>query len=205
MSNENTDVGEIGPEQLSSEQSRLKQPTSEQVTNEQLDLTGTIKVEDMELQSLSPQYRRLNIFTSLLFGFILVAIIFILAIQPFVSLPQNFLDYYGIAIGIITVLTLWSVIYSYLADPKKKYAIREFDVHFQSGLIFYKTVSQPIMRIQHIEIERGPIERSAGLATLQVYSAGGANHTFQIPGLVHSKAVELRQFILNHKDVSQDG
>ena len=61
------------------------------------------------------------------------------------------------------------------------------------------------MRIQHIEIERGPLERSAGLATLQVFSAGGAHHTFEIPGLTYEKAIELRQFILNHKDVSQNG
>lgn len=100
---------------------------------------------------------------------------------------------------------IWSVIYHYFADPKKKYAIREHDIHFQTGWIFQKRTSQPIMRIQHIEIERGPIERKAGLATLQVFSAGGANHTFEIPGLVHEKAIELRQFILDHKDVREDG
>jgi membrane protein YdbS with pleckstrin-like domain len=159
----------------------------------------------MELLSLSPKYRSLSIIISLILGFILMAVVFLLAVQPFTAMPPNYLDYYGVGIAAIAFLTLWSVLYSYFAYPKKKYAIREFDVHFQSGLLFFSTVSQPIMRIQHIEIERGPIERSAGLATLQVYSAGGANHTFQIPGLVYEKAVELRQFILNHKDVSQDG
>jgi membrane protein YdbS with pleckstrin-like domain len=174
-------------------------------SNQQVELSGTCKVEDMVLNSLSPKYRSLNIIVSLIIGFVIVAIILLLAIQPLVSMPQKYLDYYHIAAIAVAFLTLWSVLYSYFADPKKKYAIREFDVHFQSGLLFFRTVSQPIMRIQHIEIERGPIERSAGLATLQVYSAGGANHAFEIPGLVHEKAIELRQFILNHKDVSQNG
>ncbi len=174
-------------------------------SNQQVELSGTCKVEDMVLHSLSPKYRSLNIIISLVIGFVMVAIILLLAIQPLFSMPQKYLDYYYIAVMAITFLTLWSVLHSYFADPKKKYAIREFDVHFQSGLLFSSTVSQPIMRIQHIEIERGPIERSAGLATLQVYSAGGANHAFQIPGLVYEKAIELRQFILNHKDVSQNG
>ncbi len=177
----------------------------ELVSNQQIDLSATLNVEEMELQALSPKYRSLNIITSLIFGFILVSVVFLLAIQPLVSMPQKYLDYYLVVIAVLTFFTLWSVIYSFLADPKKKYAIREFDVHFQSGLLFSSMVSQPIMRIQHIEIVRGPIERSAGLATLQVFSAGGANHSFQIPGLIYETAVELRQFILNHKDVSQDG
>jgi membrane protein YdbS with pleckstrin-like domain len=174
-------------------------------SNQQVELSGTCKVEDMVLHSLSPKYRSLNIIMSSIIGFVIVMIIVFLAIQPLFSMPQKYLDYYYIAVTIVTFFTLWSVFYSYLADPKKKYAVREFDVHFQSGLLFSRIVSQPIMRIQHIEIERGPIERSAGLATLQVYSAGGANHAFQIPGLVYEKAIELRQFILNHKDVSQNG
>jgi len=174
-------------------------------SNQQVELLGACKVEDMVLHSLSPKYRSLHIIISLIIGFVIVCIIMLLAIQPLVSMPQKYLDHYYIAIMVIVFLTFWSVLYSYLADPKKQYAIREFDVHFQSGLLFSRTVSQPIMRIQHIEIERGPIERSAGLATLQVYSAGGAAHAFEIPGLVYEKAIELRQFILNHKDVSQNG
>jgi membrane protein YdbS with pleckstrin-like domain len=179
--------------------------TTEINSNQQVELLGNCKVEDMTLHSLSPKYRTLNIIVSLFIGFIVVSIVVLLAIQPLFPMPQKYLDNYYIGVWVIVFLTLWSVLYSYFADPKKKYALRKFDVHYQSGLLFFRTVSQPIMRIQHIEIERGPLERSAGLATLQVYSAGGANHTFEIPGLEHEQAIELRQFILNHKDVSQDG
>jgi hypothetical protein len=179
--------------------------SNEIVSNQQVGLSGTCEVEDMKLQSLSPKYRTLNIIVSLVIGLLIVSIMVLLAVQPFFSMPEKYLDYYHIAALAVAFLTLWSVLYSFFADPKKQYALRQFDVHFQSGLLFFRTVSQPIMRIQHIEIERGPIERSAGLATLQVFSAGGANHTFEIPGLVYEKAIELRQFILNHKDVSQNG
>lgn len=179
--------------------------SNEIVSNQPVELLGTCKVEDMQLQSLSPKYRTLNIIVSLIIGFVIIGILVLLAVQPFISMPQKYLDYYHIAILVVSLLIMWSVLYHYFADPKKQYALREFDVHFQSGLLFFRTVSQPIMRIQHIEIERGPLERSAGLATLQVFSAGGANHTFEIPGLMYEKAIELRQFILNHKDVSQNG
>ncbi len=175
------------------------------VSNKQVDLDGLTALESMDMKALSPKYRRLNIQISFAFWGGLAAVLGLVLLQPFFELPAFFNDHAWIAISVLLFLMTWSVIYHYFADPKKKYAIREHDIHFQTGWIFQKRSSQPIMRIQHIEIERGPIERKAGLATLQVFSAGGANHTFEIPGLVHDKAIELRQFILDHKDVREDG
>ena len=174
-------------------------------SNRQVKFSGLSKVESMDMQALSPKYRRLNIQISFVFWGGLAAMLAIALVQPFFDLPTFFTEHAWIAIGVLLFLMIWSVIYHYFADPKKKYAVREHDIHFQTGWIFQKRTSQPIMRIQHIEIERGPIERKAGLATLQVFSAGGSNHTFEIPGLLHEKAIELRQFILDHKDVREDG
>ena len=179
--------------------------TIELQSNQQVDLTLPSKVENMELLSLSPKYRQSRSVVSLIEGFIFIIVLFLFSVQPFITLPENYHNNYGFAIAIIILFTLCSAIYNYVADARKKYAIRAFDIHFQSGLIFFSTVSQPIMRIQHIEIKRGPVERITGLATLQVYSAGGANHTFQIPGLVYKQAVALRQYILSHKDINHDG
>jgi membrane protein YdbS with pleckstrin-like domain len=124
--------------------------------------------------------------------------------NPFFTLPDELQPLVKWAYAAILVITLWNFIYHYLADPLKQYALREHDLNYQSGLIFRSLVSQPILRIQHIEIKRGPIERKAGLATLQVFSAGGVSHTFNIPGLEYDKAVSLRQFILDHKDLAAD-
>jgi hypothetical protein len=96
------------------------------------------------------------------------------------------------------------VVYHIFADPIIQYAVREQDIHFQAGLFFRRLVSQPILRVQHIELKRGPIERKANLATLQVFSAGGVSHTFEIPGLEYHTAISLRKFIINHKDLSID-
>jgi len=106
------------------------------------------------------------------------------------------------AVAILGFLFTW---YSHAYDQAKSYALRELDLHYASGLFFQKVVSQPITRIQHIELKRGPIERKVGLATLQVFSAGGEMHTFQIPGLPVETAQQLRQFILQHKDVVKHG
>ena len=102
----------------------------------------------------------------------------------------------------VAILASVSLIYVFFADKKKSYALRELDLHYTSGLIFRKTVSQPILRVQHVELKRGPVDRKTGLAKLQVFSAGGALHTFEIPGLPVADAEAIRQFIISHKDAN---
>ncbi|PKG96712.1 PH domain-containing protein [Paraglaciecola sp. MB-3u-78] len=159
----------------------------------------------LDKQSLSEQYAPLNRLINL--GFTLLVCMFgmTLYFQPFIDLPKgllNSLPFFIWAAAILGFLFTWL---SYARDLVRSYALRELDLHYTSGLFFRTVVSQPITRIQHIELKRGPIERKVGLATLQVFSAGGEMHTFQIPGLPVDTAQQLRQFILQHKDVIKHG
>ena len=97
---------------------------------------------------------------------------------------------------------LLSSAYGILADKNKGYAIREHDFSYRSGVIFQSVVSQPILRIQHVELKHGPIDRHFGLASLEIFSAGGAMHTFAIPGLPEEKAREIRSYVLTHSDIA---
>lgn len=163
-----------------------------------------ITTEALSLTPLSPKYRQINLIWGVLIGSILAAILTFVSSNLIFDLPEELVPFVKWGYTIIGMITLWNLLYHFFADPLKGYALREHDLNFQSGLIFRSLVSQPILRIQHIEIKRGPIERKADLATLQVFSAGGASHTFYIPGLVYKDAVSLRQFILDHKDLSTD-
>ena len=97
-------------------------------------------------------------------------------------------------------ITLLIGAYVWLADPYKGFSLREHDLSFQSGLVIRKCITQPITRVQHVEVKQGPIERRFNLASLLAYSAGGHQHTFVIPGLRFDEAKQLRAFILDHKE-----
>jgi hypothetical protein len=105
---------------------------------------------------------------------------------------------------VLVGISLVIAIYCWLADPKKCFALREHDLSYQSGLIVRKTITQPITRVQHIEVKQGPIERRYDLACLLAYSAGGHMHTFVIPGLRFEEAKQMRAFILDHKEAVRD-
>ena len=195
------DAQEESPSNTTDNQNALQ--TNDSFSNHQID-TQVITTDTLSMVDLSPKFRTINLLISAFWGLVIALGIGIVASDIFFELPEHGFTIAMWALAINGVLTLWSLIHHWFADPLKKYALREHDLNFQSGLIFRRLVSQPLLRIQHIEIKRGPIERKAGLATLQVFSAGGVSHTFYIPGLEHERAVELRQFILDHKDLASD-
>lgn len=162
-------------------------------------------ISKLVTEPMNEMYRPVNMATQIVFALVVITLFSIIRFQPFFTLPNELMEIYPNALIIVSIITLLALIYQFLADPKKRFAVREHDIHYESGLFFRKTLSQPILRIQHVELKRGPIERMFNLASLQVFSAGGATHTFEIPGLAHQQAIELRQFILAHKDTLSHG
>ncbi len=155
----------------------------------------------LETSPVSPRYRWLNLATVAGVFVLLLTLISIFRFQPWIAVPADMQAAYPrICLGLSVIAIVWFG-YHVFADLCVRYALREQDIVLHKGLIFKSISCQPILRVQHIELKRGPLERLAGLARLQVYSAGGAGHTFEIPGLPVTRAQQLRQFILNHKEL----
>lgn len=174
-------------------------------SNSSLSLEQIPALREIETQGLSEKYRPTNILFNIILFATLMLIVSAIFFQPFFKVPDNVFRIYPYMMSVLGALGVLIPVFHFFADPIKRYALREQDLSFTSGLIFRKTVCQPILRIQHIEVKRGPIERMVGLASIQVFSAGGAVHTFEIPGLEADVAQQIRQFILDHKDVKQHG
>lgn len=170
-------------------------------SNNQLSVDEIPSFKTLTLVPISKKYRALNIFSIGLIALALTGIAAGMRFQRFWSLPDNVLIAYPYVVaGILAIGSVWAL-YHFFADVRIFYAIREQDISKQSGLIFRKLSCQPILRVQHVEVNRGPLDRWAGLASLQVFSAGGEMYTFEIPGLSIARAEQLREFILAHKDI----
>ncbi len=83
------------------------------------------------------------------------------------------------------------------------YQLREHDLSLRSGVITHRVESLPFSRVQHVNVHRGPIERSLGLATLHVSTAGP---DISIPGLTRSDAERIELLVTERADVvDEDG
>ena len=95
----------------------------------------------------------------------------------------------------IVVLIIYSIIISLLGFPKKGYLLREKDISFKTGLIYYKQISVTFNRIQHVEVSQGILAKLFGLSSVKIFTAGGSASDLSIPGLLSSDAQKLKAFI----------
>ncbi len=63
------------------------------------------------------------------------------------------------------------------------------------GYMFCRDTIVPFGRIQHIDVDQGPIDRRYDLATLTVHTAGNHNSTVALPGLLNADALAMREAI----------
>ncbi|HUG45069.1 MAG TPA: PH domain-containing protein [Sphingomicrobium sp.] len=66
------------------------------------------------------------------------------------------------------------------------------------GWLFHTDTMVPFVRVQHIDVTRGPIEKLFGTATLVVHTAGTHNSIVTLPGLAPDTAAQLRDVIREH-------
>ena len=101
-------------------------------------------------------------------------------------------------IVIVPVLTLY-VFFAFVV-PARKYRHWGYDMgsdrlRIVRGYMFNHDTVVPFGRIQHIDVDQGPIDRRYDLATLTVHTAGNHNSTVALPGLLHADALAMREKI----------
>jgi len=171
-------------------------------SNHTVSLSELPQSQPVDIKSLSGMYYRANLIIRSAVTLLLLTALLVVKYQVLFDLATHLQQSVAWAFGAVLVIGLYWMVFGYLSDRAKAYQIRELDITCYSGVIFKKVVTQPFLRLQHIELKRGPVERKVGLATIQVFSAGGVQHTFTLPGLSVETANSLRQYILDHKDVT---
>jgi membrane protein YdbS with pleckstrin-like domain len=98
-------------------------------------------------------------------------------------------------ITVIAVLIIYITVISVLGFPKKGYLLRERDISYKTGIIYYKQISVTFNRIQHVEVSQGILGKLFHLSSVKIYTAGGNASDLSIPGLNVSDAQKLKAFI----------
>jgi uncharacterized protein len=111
-------------------------------------------------------------------------------VQPFVP---------GLIIIPLALLLVWFV----WVVPQRRYNRWGYDagddrLRIERGYLFYSDTVVPFGRIQHIDVDQGPIERRYDLATFSAHTAGTHGSTITLPGLKHADALALRERIRDH-------
>lgn len=173
-------------------------------SNRQIATAQLAPLASLQLEPLASRYRLLRQGVNAAVFTLLLLLVLLAWLQPWRELPANTVQVIEHALWLLPILGVLRALYCWQADRHKHFALREHDISYSSGIFFRNIITQPVVRVQHIELKQGPLERKASLARLQLFSAGGALHTFEIPGLELEQAQQIRQFVLQHKDALQN-
>ena len=75
------------------------------------------------------------------------------------------------------------------------YAIDDRLLRVVHGWLFHTDTIVPFVRVQHIDVTRGPIDKIFGTASLVVHTAGTHNSIVVLPGLAPDRAADMRDTI----------
>ena len=128
-------------------------------------------------------------FSGLFWGLaiMLIPIAYLILVHTILDLPPVF---GWLAVGATVIFTLFAaVIIPQLRMYYWRYEIHDQEIDIQHGIIIIKRTLIPMIRIQHVDTEHGPVMRFFGLATLRI-STAASDH--RIPALSQEKAAELR-------------
>jgi len=159
-------------------------------------------VEALTFEALSDRYARM-MFLAFTGGWLLLA-----GLGAVVSIitGNHLLSLVGWWLLLLLVLpVIAAALLAPLIAASRGFALRERDIHYRSGIVWKKTVSLPFNRIQHIEVESGPIERFFNLSTLKFFTAGGSRTDMKIPGLSPDRSGRLRAHLIEKAGIEKDG
>jgi membrane protein YdbS with pleckstrin-like domain len=164
----------------------------QEFTNNPIDIPQLPKFEEVKLKALHPKY--INV---LLFNFL---VLFILVIGGFSTLFYLKQDAFSnnswilILVGILIFL-VGLIVFTKLSFNKKGYVFREHDTIYKSGLISETTTIIPFNRVQHVALHQGFISRKLGLASIELFTAGGSSSDLEIPGLLLADAQIIKNLV----------
>ncbi|MCC5929333.1 MAG: PH domain-containing protein [Cyclobacteriaceae bacterium] len=128
-------------------------------------------------------------------GLQLVFICLLWAVVFFIE--RDFAIFPGLlAAGILVFLLGLSTFMTIIVFPTRKFLLREHDISYERGRIFYSMTTIPLNRIQHVSLGQGPLEKLFDLAHLQIFTAGGAQADMVLPGLLYNTAEKIKQQLL---------
>jgi uncharacterized protein len=112
------------------------------------------------------------------------------------SLPQLAL----VAAGAVLLAAVLGWLWADAAFARTRYRLDATGLEIHRGVFWRSETRVPRTRVQHTDVNRGPIDRRLGLASLKVYTAGTRMASVDLDGVAAERALQLRDALLADAD-----
>ena len=94
--------------------------------------------------------------------------------------------------GLDCIRLFFNLSHSLIRWRRWRYEVREQEIELQHGVLFITRTLVPMVRVQHVDTQQGPLLRKYQLATVTISTAATVH---EIPALPIEEAEELRVYI----------
>lgn len=160
--------------------------------NQTIDISTLPKFEETALNPLQKSYFKVMVIQFAIFYLILLAGI---VAMYFIDKQHFFKDNFIYLFLVWTLLLILTFMYQKISFAKKGFALREHDVIFKSGVISETTTIVTNNRVQHVALHQGMLSRIFGLASIELFTAGGSSSDLKINGLLLDDAKKIKESV----------
>lgn len=106
----------------------------------------------------------------------------------------------------LTLLLAWAVgaWLGGLRHRRTHYHLDHDGLHLRQGICWHSETVVPRSRVQHIDLERGPLLRRLGLVTLVVHTAGTRLSAVRVVGLKLAQGRQIRDALVDREAAGDD-
>lgn len=105
----------------------------------------------------------------------------------------------AIALAVLLIAASLGAWLGSLRARRVRYALLAEGLRIRRGVCWWRETLVPRSRVQHLDLERGPIERRLGLATLVIHTAGTRMNAVRLAGLDAARARVLRDALVDRE------
>ena len=80
------------------------------------------------------------------------------------------------------------------------YRVDAQGIEIRRGVYWRLVITVPRSRVQHTDVSQGPLERTHGLGTLVIFTAGTDHARVELPGLDYATAFRIREHLLPREE-----
>ncbi|WP_440989826.1 PH domain-containing protein [Haloarchaeobius baliensis] len=96
----------------------------------------------------------------------------------------------GLAVGLLGLLL--GTAHAILLYRDWRFELQDDALYLERGVLTRVETAVPYVRVQHVDTQRSPVDRTLGLSTVVVYTAGSRGADVTVPGLPPERARRLR-------------
>lgn len=109
----------------------------------------------------------------------------------------------ALALAWVAVLALAATL-GHVRHRRTRFVLDEVGLRIRRGLWWRSETLVPRSRVQHMDLERGPIERMLGLASLVVHTAGTRMNAVRLAGMDAVRGREVRNDLIDRDGDDDD-